>query len=521
MVHPQAPVSAKLMDPLSDGGEMSTTRPGADAAAIESEHEQPLYRQLYRRLRDAILSGTMGPGQRLASSRALASQLGLARNTVLQAYLQLEVEGYLQARRGSGHYVSPLLPRRPASSARHETVNGGAGPARVAQVRNRFEFVPESLRRQIPAVPFRINQPELDAFPIDTWARLQNAVLREATRSSTVASLLGEADPQGEMSLRRAIADHVSIARGVRCSPDVIVITAGAQHAMDMLLRVLTQPGDAVGLEDPCFPGALSATRAAGCRVVPVPVDSQGPALSPALAASAGMRVLMVCPSKQFPLGITMSLPRRLALIQWARRGGAWIVEDDYDSEYRFDGKPIPSLQGLDGGRNVIYVGTFSKVLFPSLRLGFIVCPPPLVEPLAAVRAVSGRHGSTLEQRVLARFIGDGYLARHIRRMRGLYGERQKVLLEACGRRLAGRLKVETAQSGLQTVAWLPRRLDDRRLALLAQERGLVAAPLSRFCLTARRPPALVLGFGGFDAHRLRAAVAQLATLDGLRATDG
>jgi GntR family transcriptional regulator/MocR family aminotransferase len=480
---------------------------------LQSAHEQPLYRQLYLRLRVSILSGSLRPGQRLSSSRVLASQMGVARNTVLQAYMQLEVEGYIAAERGSGHYVSPLLPGAGGGSKR-KPARDAAADVPAATIRNTFDFVPESLRRPIPPVPLRINLPELDLFPIETWARLQSAVLREARQTATIVSLLGEADAQGDHSLRRAIADHVSIARGVRCSPETVIITAGAQHAMDMLLRVLTQPGDAVGLEDPCFPGALSAARAAACRIVPVPVDTQGADIASVQSPPNDLRLLLLCPSKQFPLGVTMSLPRRLALIDWARRSAAWIIEDDYDSEYRFDGKPIPSLQGLDGGRQVIYLGTFSKVLFPSLRMGFIVCPPSLVEPLAAARAISGRHGSTLEQRVLARFIDNGHLARHVRRMKALYRERQTVLLEECQLRLGDRLRIEKADSGLQTVGWLPSGTDDLKVARAARRLGVEVAPLSRFCLQTIRPPALVLGFGGFTADQIRAAAVLLARVD-------
>ncbi len=479
-----------------------------------SAHEQPLYRQLYLRLRESILTGSLRPGQRLASSRVLASQMAVARNTVLQAYLQLEVEGYITAERGSGHYVSPLLPGVGGSAAR-KTAPAQTAANSLGSVRNTFDFVPESLRRPIPPVPFRINLPELDQFPIETWARLQGAVLREARRSAGIVALLGEADAQGDLSLRSAIADHVSIARGVRCSADAVIITAGAQHAMDMLLRVLTQPGDTVGLEDPCFPGALSAARAAACRIVPVPVDAQGADLDSIQTPPHDMRVLLLCPSKQFPLGVTMSLPRRLALVDWARRSAAWIIEDDYDSEYRFDGKPIPSLQGLDGGRQVIYVGTFSKVLFPSLRMGFIVSPPSLVEPLAAARAISGRHGSTLEQRVLARFIDDGHFARHVRRMKALYRDRQAVLLDACRQTLGERLDIERADSGLQTMGWLPPGSDDREVARAARSFGVEVAPLSRFCLQTNRPPGLVIGYGGFTAEQIRAAAHQLARATG------
>ncbi|MDQ6639662.1 MAG: PLP-dependent aminotransferase family protein, partial [Pseudomonadota bacterium] len=427
---------------------------GTPGPALEGAADQPLYQRLYVRLRDSILSGVLRPGQRLASSRAMASQLAMARNTVLLAYGQLEVEGYVKTQQGSGHYVSPLLPHRPPP--RHKAAKRAPvrrAPASPAPVRNAFEFVPPSLRRRLAPIPFRVNHPALDMFPLDTWTRLQTRIVREARAGAGIAALLGETDAQGEHELRKAIAEHVSIARGVHCSADTIVVTAGAQHAIDMLLRVLTAPGDAVGLEDPCFLGAMSAARAAGCKIAAISVDESGMDIDRGLAQVDNVRLALVCPSKQFPLGVTMSLPRRLALIDWARRRGAWIVEDDYDSEFRFDGKPIPSLQGLDGGGHVIYVGTFSKVLFPSLRVGFIVAPSQLIEPLSAARAVSGRHGSTLEQRLLARFIDEGHLARHVRRMRALYRERQDILLDQCHRRLGDRLRVEHAESGMQTVA--------------------------------------------------------------------
>ena len=473
--------------------------------------QEPLYQQVYRRLRESILSGSLRPGQRLLSTRSMASQMGVARNTVLQAFSQLEVEGYIQAERGSGHYVSPLLSdKTPKTVDSDRKTHEPATPDPTA-IRSTFSFVPGSLRQPMRAIPFRINHPALDHFPIDSWVRLQARVLREARSASSADSLLGEAEAQGDWSLRKAIADHVSIARGVRCGPEDIVITAGAQHAMDLLLRVLTRPGDPVGLEDPCFPGALSAAQAAGCQIVPIPVDAQGIDISQ--SPGPDPRLLIVCPSTQFPLGMTMSLPRRLTLIEWARRTSGWIVEDDYDSEYRFQGKPIPSLQGLDHGLHVIYVGTFSKVMFPSLRTGFIVAPQSLINPLSAARAVSGRHSSLLEQRVLARFIESGALASHIKKMRALYRERQEELLYQCRKQLGDRLTMEAAESGLQTVGWLKPGSDDRAVADRARQQGVEAAPVSRFVIDTPRPPGLVLGFGGFDADRIRISVQKLAQL--------
>lgn len=480
-----------------------------------------LHGQLYARLREAILSGALRPGQRLSSSRSLAAQEGMARNTVLSAYARLEAEGYVKARRGSGHYVSPLLPAEAAGGraapmrARAPSSKGAVSDvARISpEPRHRFEFVPGSLRQAIPAVPFRVNFPALDLFPLDHWLRLQTRLVKEARARGDAACLLGETEPQGEPSLRQAIAEHVSVSRGVQCQADDVVITAGAQHAVDLLLRVLTVSGDTIGLEDPCYPGALSAARAASLQISALMVDGEGASLPVARSGLSMPRVLLVCPSRQFPLGVTMSLPRRLALIEWARRQSAWVIEDDYDSEYRFEGRPIPSLQGLDGGQHVIYVGTFSKVLFPSLRIGFIVAPRPLLAPLVAARAVSGRHGSALEQRVLARFIADGHLARHVRRMRAVYEERQEALLAACRLRLGQALTVQAADSGLQTLAWLDGSLDDQAIATHARALNMELAPLSRFRLHAQHPPALVLGFGGFSPEVIRSGVETLARL--------
>jgi GntR family transcriptional regulator/MocR family aminotransferase len=489
---------------------------------LDSPRHDSLHGQLYARLREAILSGALRPGQRLSSSRALAAQEGLARNTVLSAYSRLEAEGYVKALRGSGHYVSPLLPAAVAGGhaesvrAREPRLGATESPSALSarEPRQDFSFVPASLRQAIPSLPFRVNYPALDEFPLDTWLRLQARLVREAAAAGGQGHLLGETEAQGESVLRQAIAEHVAIARGVQCRADDIVITAGAQHALDLLLRVLTAPGDVVGLEDPCYPGALSAARSSGLQVVPLAVDDQGASLPPdGRSVAHRPSVLIVCPSRQFPMGVTMSLPRRLSLIDWARRHSAWVIEDDYDSEYRFEGRPIPSLQGLDGGQHVIYVGTYSKVLFPSLRIGFIVAPRSLRGPLVAARAVAGRHGSALEQRVLARFIADGHLARHVRRMRALYQDRQAALLEACRQHLGQSVSLTAAESGLQTLAWLDPDLDDQRIAARGREQGIELAPLSRFRLTTCHPPALLLGFGGFAPEALRRGVAVLAKL--------
>lgn len=478
-----------------------------------------LYRELYLRIRDAIVGGAMPAGYRLPSTRVLSAQLGVARNTVLVAYEQLHSEGYVESRRGSGHYVAAFVPdafeRLTATRRRPEVARGG----RSAQVANHFAFVPESFRRAIPAVPFRANLPALDTAQLQTWIRLYTRFLRQAGRSARQPGHFGEADAIGDPLLRRAIAEYVSLSRGVRCSPEQIVITSGAQHAMDLLLRVIGNPGEKAWIEDPCFPGTLAALRGAGLEPVPVAVDDEGIDVDNAIRLAAQARLAVVCPSKQFPLGHVMSLPRRLALIHWARERGAWVVEDDYDSEYRFSGNAIPSLQGLDGGEFVVYLGTFSKVLFPGLRLGFIVAPPMLVDPIVAVRTLAGRHGNPLDQQVLARFILDGHLGRHVRRMRKLYETRMEALLLSTRRWLSGVITLEPAEAGLQTVGWLDPEFDDGSVSARAAESGIEVAHLSRYCIETRRPPGLVFGFGAFDEREIDRGAQLLARVLGLERT--
>ena len=299
----------------------------------------------------------------------------------------------------------------------------------------------------------------------------------------------------------------------MRCSPEQVIITVGSLHAMDLLLRVIAPAGARAWIEDPCFLGTLAALQGAGLEPVPVPVDADGIDISEARRRAPDARLAVICPSKQFPLGSIMSLPRRLALIEWANRSGGWIIEDDYDSEYRYGSKPVPSLQSLDGGENVIYLGTFSKVLFPALRIGFIVAPPELVDPLVAIRAISGRHGNAIEQLVLARFIREGHLGRHIRRMRRIYRARMEALVHHAQQHLAGALRVETADAGLHTVAWLNSGVDDAAIYAAGQEQDLELSHLSRYCIETSHPPGLLLGFGAFSEEEIAKAVPKMAAI--------
>lgn len=479
---------------------------------------ESMHRELYERIRKGIVGGEMAAGFRLPSTRVLSAQLGVARNTVTFAYEQLLCEGYLESRQGSGHYVADFV------TDAFEKLTAAAPPRARARrgkpvAAQSFEFVPPSFRKAIPPIAFRANYPALDRTRMQAWITLYSRELRQAGRTATHPGYFGETDAVGDLSLRRAIAEHISLARGVRCSPEQVVVTAGSQHAMDLLMRVIAHPERREAwIEDPCFPGALAVLRGAGLTPVPVPVDEEGIDVVHGSRVAPGACVAIVCPSKQYPLGYAMSLQRRLALIEWARRHQSWIIEDDYDSEYRFHGKAIPSLQGLEGGDHVIYVGTFSKVLFPGLRIGFIVAPPPLVEPLIAVRTLAGRHGNPLDQKVLARFIAEGHLGRHIRRMRKLYRMRMEALLHAGQRWLGGAVDLEPAEAGLQTIGRLAAGFNDQRVSRVAAQGGVEVADLTRYCIATKRPPSLVFGFGGFTEDEIEAGAQALARiLEGMR----
>lgn len=468
--------------------------------------------ELYRRIRQGITDGGMPAGYRLPSTRVLSDQLSVARNTVSLAYEQLLSEGYVESRRGSGHYVADFVTDAFERLTSADACTATPQP-RTADIANQFTFVPNSFRKAIPPVPFRANYPALDRPHMQAWISLYSKELRHAGRTTSHPGHFGETDAAGDLLLRRAIAEYIALARGVRCSPDQVIVTAGSQHAMDLLMRVVGYAGRDAWIEDPCFPGALAVVRGAGLTPVPIPVDEEGLDIAYANRVAPDACMAIVCPSKQYPLGYVMSLQRRLALIEWARKHKSWIIEDDYDSEYRFQGKAIPSLQGLEGGDHVIYVGTFSKVLFPGLRIGFIVAPPLLVDPIIAVRTLAGRHGNPLDQKVLARFISEGHLGRHIRRMRKLYRARMDALLHSGKRWLAGAVDIELAEAGLQTIGRLSAGFDDRLVSYRAALHGIEVADLSRYCIATKRVPCLVFGFGGFDEKEIDKGAQALAQI--------
>jgi GntR family transcriptional regulator/MocR family aminotransferase len=477
--------------------------------ALVAESETPLYRQLYDSLRKAILAGQLTPGARLQSSREIAKELGVSRNTVVNAFEQLLAEGYLEGQVGSGTYVSRALPEELLSVkavTRSRARTRGKGPGLSARGKVFAAFAPSVPRAPERVRAFQSGVPALDSFPFETWSKLAARHWRRPADS-----LLAYGEPQGYAPLRRAIASYLGVARAVRCTPEQVIVVDGAQMAFDLIARVLLDPGDAAWMEEPGYPGARAALTASGARLVYVPVDGEGLDIAAGAKLGAGARLIYVTPSHQFPLGMTMSLARRLALLEWASRAGAWVMEDDFDSEYRYEGRPVASLQGLDNDGRVVYIGTFSKFLFPSLRLGYIVAPEALVDAFVSARAMAGRHSPSVEQAILTDFIEDGHFGRHIRRMRTLYAERQKYLIDALEKECGGLVEVEPSAAGIQLVAWLPEGLDDKKVSREAAARGVEARPMSIFYAGAPPRGGLELGYAAFNKYEIRRGATQLS----------
>jgi GntR family transcriptional regulator/MocR family aminotransferase len=461
----------------------------------------PLSRQLATALRRAIAEGSFGAGARLPSTRALAAELGIARSTVVTVFEQLAAEGYIAARPGSGYFVPEALIEID-ERARGTASAGAPRPiSRQAGLLAGLTAPPPKLPR-----PFDLGHAEIDGRFIATWKRLAARALSGRSRLSW-----SYGDPQGEAGLRQAVAEYLAAARGVRCRPEQLVVTAGTQQGLSLTARVLIDPGDTAWVEDPCYRSAVDILRAAEARIVPLPVDQHGLDITAAAREPGGPpRLVYTTPSRQYPLGMAMPLARRMALLAWAETVGAWIIEDDYESEFQQPARMLPSLQGLDRAGRVIYLGTFSKLLFPSLRLGYAVLPEDLVRPFTAARHLADRQSSGLLQAIMTEFILDGHFARHLRRMRSLYGERQDFLAEQVARRLGGLLDIGPRDSGMYLVAWLPPDRSDRAAAAALATAGITALPLSALTLTTARLPGLVLGYTGHGEAAMARAVERM-----------
>jgi GntR family transcriptional regulator / MocR family aminotransferase len=480
------------------------------------DRETSAYRWIYAALRTEILEGRLRPGSRLPSSRDLASQYRLSRGTIVTAFEQLKSEGYIEGTIGSGSYVSKVLPEQLLQVARppRDGLSSLRNSARRAK-RNYSEyarrlqlFPPLDLRH---SRAFRAYVPALDLFPTTLWARISARRLRTAT-----ANMLLGCDPLGYRPLREAIADYLRTSRGVRCSFEQVAIVSGVQEALDLAARLFLNPGDRLCMENPGYVGASCVFEAIGAQVIPAPVDDEGIELDS--RRIRGARLIYVTPGHQFPLGITMSLPRRLHLLELAEKSDALIFEDDYDSEYRYSGRPMPALQGLDRAGRVLYAGTFSKTMFPSLRLGYLVVPTDLVSLFHSAKATTNRHAPLLDQAVLCDFISEGHFGRHLRSMREVYSERLSVLLESARQELDGLLEVSKIEAGLQTVGWLSAEIDDEAAAKAAAARQVEVIPLSWYDRGQPSRKGLQLGFAATSPNEIRRGVRELAAaLGGVR----
>ena len=463
---------------------MKTTLPQA-LLQLQPSSDTPYYRQIYIRLRGAIADGLLKPGHRIASARALAAELGLARGTIESAYALLTAEGYIEARGQAGTIVAPgvrphaaAAASMPAPSFRHPMheveSHADSGPALV-----------------MPR-PFQMGVPALDAFPRKIWARLAAREAR-ATRSSDMLY----PPPAGLAPLRVEIARYLQLSRGISCAPEQVFVTAGYRDSLDLITRALLQPGDQVWMEDPGYPPSASLLRSAGMQLVGVPVDGQGVQVEQGVLLAPGARAAMVTPAHQSPLCVTLSLQRRIALLDWAARQRAWIIEDDYDGEYRYDSRPLPSLKSLDRDDRVLYAGTFSKVLFPAIRLAYLVVPAAEVTRFEQAALCFSGGSPVLMQKAVAAFMAEGHFARHIQRMRRLYAERRELAAAGLAEVLGRAVQMQTTPGGMHLLIRLKGRRSDRLLAQRMRDAGMFSRALSDCTLDGRRdlPSMLMLGF--------------------------
>jgi len=455
--------------------------PASPISPLDPAAAVPFYRQIYDRFRNAIASGVLKPGDRIPSARALTKELGLARGTIEAAYSLLAAEGYIVARGQAGTIVTPgLKPRLPASSALPEVRRTMAPPG------VHFNAL----------LPFQMGLPALDEFPRKIWAR----VAARSVRAMQPADMDHPASA-GLQALRTEIAAYLQVSRGINCSPSQVFVTSGYRHTLELIAYALLKPGDKVWLENPGYPPTRELFRRLNMAAVPVRVDAEGIVVAEALKSAPRARAAVVTPAHQSPLCVSLSLPRRVALLDWATRNNAWIIEDDYDGEYRYVSRPLPALKSLDRDGRVLYAGTFSKVLFPSLRLAYLVVPNAQVEHFEqTIQALSGG-GPDLTQAIVTAFIKEGHFARHIQRMRKLYAERREAAAAGLAAVLGKHVQVEAQPGGMHLVLRLNGRRSDRRLAARMAEDGLFASALNDWTMDGEAMSAVLVGFTNIDSE--------------------
>lgn len=482
--------------------------------ALDRTGEKPMHRQLYDQLRELILTGRVPAGERLPSTRTLSRDLAVSRNTIATAFDQLLAEGYLEGRVGAGSYVSRELPEE-TLSARSEATCAPEPHPRKRGLSVRGKALAALRHKRGKRTPtFTPGLPDVNDFPFDVWSRLMSRAWRRPP-----LDLLANQEPAGYRPLREAIAGYLRTARAVRCDADQIIIVSGAQQAIGLTAHVLLDDGDPALVEDPGYPGVRGALLGAGAKLVPVPVDSEGYDVEAGEKLSPDAKFVCVAPSHQYPLGLTMSLSRRLKLLEWASRVDGWVLEDDYDSEYRYAGRPLAALQGLDRDGRVVYIGSFSKVMFPSLRLGYLVVPKDLIDPFRQARAALDDHPSSIAQPALTTFIEEGYFAAHLRRMRKLYAARKQKLAQLLDENLSDLLDVNPSEAGMHLVAdfkpALTARMDDTQAVELASSAGIDVAALSGYYADTPKRQGLLLGYAAVREEKMEAGVKKLS--DALR----
>jgi GntR family transcriptional regulator/MocR family aminotransferase len=487
------------------------------AITLDQRSTTPLHKQLYDELRRAILMGRLKPGERVPSTRGLSQSLGVSRATVTQSYEQLLSEGYLRAATGSGTFVGCELPDE---LLKIKPVEKSRPAAKPQETRRQIELsrygasIADSLPFEPPEpeapINFKTGRPALDEFPSQQWRRLTLKHFRAKDDS-----LLDYADGSlGYEPLREAIAGYLRHARAVKCAADQVVIVSGAQQGLDLIAKLLIDRGDPVAIENPGYLGARRVFLAHGAELLPIPVDESGIVVEALTSKSkGGLKLVYVTPSHQFPTGVTLTLPRRLDLLAWAEKTGAMIVEDDYDSEFRFGSRPIPALQGLANGDSVIYVGTFSKVLFPSLRVGYLVAAPIWARIFARAKWLADRQTPTIEQRVLADFINEGHLERHLRRMRTLYDNRRQTLVRALATHFGDRVTVLGGNAGMHLMIRLRSGLDDDEVTRRARASGVGLVSARLYYLGEERRDEFVLGYAGLSERRIQEGARRLAKI--------
>jgi GntR family transcriptional regulator/MocR family aminotransferase len=479
---------------------------------LDRASSEPLHQQLYRQIREELESGSFdSSASRVPSSRVLAATLGISRPTVNHAFSKLLAEGYLQVRKRSGIFVADHLPATFLKAVRSATIARSEHSPRVARRVTRMTDFRSGRQLDVgiggpPSVTFVAGLPAVDEFPIAVWERLREQVLAKKG-----AHLLRYASSRGDIELRKAIAAYLCDFRGANCQPEQIVVVSGMQQAMLACALALINEGEVAWIEDPVFLQARNVLAFVGAKIIPRPVDREGLVIGKCSRQNSP-RLILVTPSHQFPLGVTMSLRRRKALIDFAESRDGYILEDDYDSEFRFDGPPLPCLQGLDNTGRVIYTGTMSKILYPSLRLGFMVAPPQLVDTLVKVRAVMDQHSPAIDQATLARFITEGFFLSHVKRIRELYAQRRVFFIEQFQKWLGDYFDLEVTPAGLHFIAWL-RRGEDFPLFMRAREQtGIWPRPLTFFCIKAQLEPAFVFGFAAWPQAQIEQGLAKLAS---------